>query len=332
MRLSRVVCLLAFGAGAALAQNECTSQGLSPVYWSVDNSVNPPIVRQTICMGINGKWSSGWTNFSGGSGTIPNTGNILVGGPGNTAVDSTIAPANVPLFTPPGNQNLWPAGTLNTFTPGASLPGFQLACSGTVPTGVLSDPGAIETDAACVPYFCDGTNCNRLLWVQGSGRTLPAAFTSGHVYTQGAGNGQATDGGALPTGGVPQLSSSFPQQAPLSGTTTFANASNAGTGSESGRQDWQFLMTESETYTKLYCQTNTAPGVGQTYTCTLRKCTGTNNGTCADTALTCQITGASATSCNDTAHTDTAAAGNGYEMEFISSGSAPQTRVTMAVR
>jgi hypothetical protein len=75
------------------------------------------------------------------------------------------------------------------------------------------------------------------------------------------------------------------------------------------------------TISNFYVQLSAALGLGNTTVFTWRK-----NG--ADTALTCTITGASATSCNDTAHTLTVAQGDLLDVKAVTTGtvvSAPST-------
>lgn len=70
-------------------------------------------------------------------------------------------------------------------------------------------------------------------------------------------------------------------------------------------------MSQTGTLDKMYCATQAAPAAGQTFTLTLRKNAGS-------AALTCQITSAG-TTCNDTTHNVSVAAGDLVDMQLVNS-------------
>ena len=75
----------------------------------------------------------------------------------------------------------------------------------------------------------------------------------------------------------------------------------------------QQIIAASGSMKSLYIQTSAAPGAAKSYAFTVRK-----NG--ADTALTCTISGASATTCNDTTHTISVAAGDLLVLAAVPTG------------
>lgn len=76
----------------------------------------------------------------------------------------------------------------------------------------------------------------------------------------------------------------------------------------------QFPMPIGGTFTKLYVQTSVAPGASKTFVFTVDK------GAVAQT-ITCTISGNTATSCNDTAHSFTFAAGDLISVKDVTSAS-----------
>lgn len=78
------------------------------------------------------------------------------------------------------------------------------------------------------------------------------------------------------------------------------------------------------TFTRMYLNVQTAPGAAQTYTATLY--VGTyGSGTLSATSITCTISGAVATSCNDNAHTAAITAGQAYAIQVVASAGAAGT-------
>lgn len=76
------------------------------------------------------------------------------------------------------------------------------------------------------------------------------------------------------------------------------------------------------TFKNLYIVVANAPGVGQTYTFTLYTGTGQGTAGLSASALTCQISGGSATTCNDTTHTVAMTVGQVWTLQVVSSGGA----------
>lgn len=72
---------------------------------------------------------------------------------------------------------------------------------------------------------------------------------------------------------------------------------------------------QAGTVSNIYVNVNNAPGAGQTYTVTMRK-NATNQ------TVTCTISGAAATSCNDTTHSFAVAAADNVSVQITSSGAA----------
>lgn len=78
----------------------------------------------------------------------------------------------------------------------------------------------------------------------------------------------------------------------------------------------------SGSFKNLYVVVANAPGVGQTYTFTLYTGTGQGTAGLAASTLTCQISGGSATTCNDTTHTVSISAGQVWILQVVSSAGA----------
>jgi hypothetical protein len=74
------------------------------------------------------------------------------------------------------------------------------------------------------------------------------------------------------------------------------------------------------TISNFYVGTNVAPGAGQTYTVTMRK-------NASNQTVTCTISGAAATTCNDTTHSFSVAAADNVTVQIVSSGAAATVAV-----
>lgn len=113
------------------------------------------------------------------------------------------------------------------------------------------------------------------------------------------------------------------------GGATNAIATNAtgwlGSGLQcNGAESFCFLpMAGAATISNLYVNVQQAPGAGQTYTVVLRK----NQ---VNQTTTCVISGAAATSCNDTAHSFNVAAGDNVTVQITTSNGAATIAVSNA--
>lgn len=120
----------------------------------------------------------------------------------------------------------------------------------------------------------------------------------------------SSSGGGGSAGGLVTYNGGAPNSAgtlyiPVGGST----AANATEGAV------QIPLAASGTASSLYVSTFAAPGSGNSYTFTLRVAG-------ASTSITCEISGASATSCNDTTHTATVTAGQLVDISVVTVGTA----------
>lgn len=312
--------------------------------------------------------SVGWRNiyswgYTGGTTGVlvdPTNGSIIAPTP------SIYNAASGAKFATPISKNGLDFGAWDVQSTGYQLqtPGFQVGPDGSlyigaaklsyVPgTGILTiaTPGSCVTtatvDAASSPntgnfvgdYLFDRTNNGqyKVATVDGSGKVLTVTINRASCVQSGPPATQAVWGGSGGGQGI-ILDLTWTAGAGLSlpsskQTISWSSASIAGNSTQfsvpgglGANQNTGALVSLAGTFRNLYIRAPIPPGAGQTFIATLF--VGTPGGE-SSTTVTCTISGASATTCNDTTHTAAITAGQAWAVQVVTSAASGATGTMM---
>ena len=108
-------------------------------------------------------------------------------------------------------------------------------------------------------------------------------------------------------------------------TTTFFTAQGNSTNSTTEAATMELVVPSAAVAKNLNCYVSASPGAAKSDTFTIRSATALG-GSMGNSSVSCAITGASATSCSDTTHSLSLAAGSVMDIEDVTVGSAITAR------